>query len=219
MDNLMKKFFRSSMITSIILVILGILLVFQSEVTIITISYIIGGILIAIGVLAIIKFIQNTNNVLKNELDIVYGVVTIILGILIITHPQAIASVIPIIIGLGIIISSSTKLQYAFELKANENSLWKTTMALSIISTICGIILLFNPFKGAVLLTKIVGIFIVIYAILDIISTVTIKRNVTAIHSVIEGNVVDAEILEEEEAKEKKPRKKKKEKKSKKERE
>lgn len=199
MENLMKKFFRSSIITSIVLIVLGLLLIFQSEITILSISYILGGILIALGVLAIIKFIKNTNNLLKSELDIVYGVVTIILGILIIKNPEAIASIIPIILGISIIISSATKLQYAFELRANKNSLWKTTMVISIISTLCGIILLFNPFKGAVVFTKIIGIFIVIYAILDIISTTTIKKNVTIIHNAIDRNITDAEVLNEEE--------------------
>lgn len=199
MENLMKKFFRSSIITSIVLIVLGLLLIFQSEITILSISYILGGILIALGALAIIKFIKNTNNLLKSELDIVYGVVTIILGILIIKNPEAIASIIPIILGISIIISSATKLQYAFELRANKNSLWKTTMVISIISTLCGIILLFNPFKGAVVVTKIIGIFIVIYAILDIISTTTIKKNVTIIHNAIDRNITDAEVLNEEE--------------------
>lgn len=202
MEHLMKKFFRSSIITSIVLIILGILLIFQSEITILSISYILGGILIALGVLAIIKFIKNTNNSSKSELDIVYGVVTIILGILIIKNPEAIASIIPIILGISIILSSATKLQYAFELKANKNSLWKTTMVISIISTLCGIILLFNPFKGAIVFTKVIGIFIVIYAILDIISTTTIKRNVTIIHNAIDRNITDAEVIYEEEFRE-----------------
>ena len=207
MDKLMKKFFRSSIVTSTILIILGLLLIFQSEVTIMTISYIIGGILIALGVLAVIKFIQGTNKEGKSELDIVYGIVTTILGILIIMNPQAIASVIPFILGIAIIISSATKLQYAFELKANNNRLWKVTMLISILSTLFGVILLFNPFKGAVMFTKIVGIFILGYAILDIISTITIKRNVKIIHNAIEAVVIDADVVEEKE--ENKKRKKK----------
>lgn len=216
MDNLMKKFFRSSMITSIILIVLGILLFFQSEATILTISYIIGATLVAIGALAIIKFIKNTNNIEKNELDIVYGVVTIILGILVIKNPEAIASIIPIILGIGIIVSSATKLQYAFELKANANSQWKATMIISVISTICGVILLFNPFKGAVILTQIVGVFIIIYAVLDIISTYTIKRNVMEIHNALEGTIADAEVIEEDE-KEQNLKKKKRKRRNKKE--
>lgn len=196
MDSL-KKFFRSSIVTSAILIVLGVLLVFQSEFTIMTIAYIIGAILIAIGALAIIKFVQNINSNKKNELDIIYGLGTIILGILVIKNHQTIASIIPFVIGVGIIISSSTKLQCAFELKAKDNPQWKMTMIVSIVSVACGVILLFNPFKGAVIITQIVGAFIILYGILDIISTITIKKNVDAIHRAIEGNMKDAEVVEE----------------------
>lgn len=203
MDSLMKKFFRSSVITSIILVILGILLFFKSEATIITIAYIIGAVLIALGAVAIIAFIRNTNNILKNELDLVYGIVTIIMGVLVISTPEAIASIIPIIIGIGIVISSATKLQYSFELKACKNPQWKATMLVSIVSTICGIILLFNPFKGAVVITQVVAIFIIVYGMLDIISTFIIKKNVNEIHKAIEEEVSEAEIVIEADKEEK----------------
>lgn len=198
METLMKKFFRSSLISSIILMIIGVLLILQSEITIITISYLIGTLLIAMGAIAIIKFIKNINNVNREELDIFYGVVTIILGVIVVYNPEAIASIIPIIIGIGIIINSATKLQYAIELKQSLNSQWKTTIIISIISAVCGVILICNPFKGAVVIMQIIGGFIVAYSILDIISTITIKKNVAAIHNAIDGNINDAEVVEEE---------------------
>ena len=197
MDSL-KKVFRSSIVSSLILMILGILLFFQSEFTIMVIAYVIGAILIAIGSLAIVKFVQNINNKQKNELDIVYGLGTIILGILVIKNHQTIASIIPFVIGVSIIINSSTKLQFAFELKAKENPQWKMTMLTSIISVACGVILLFNPFKGAILITQVVGGFIILYAILDIISTITIKKNVEAIHKAIDGSLEEVEVISEE---------------------
>lgn len=198
METLMKKFFRSSLISSIILMVVGILLILQSEITIITISYLIGTLLIAMGAIAIIKFIKNINNIAREDLDIFYGTVTIILGIVVIYNPEAIASIIPIIIGIGIIISSATKLQYALELKENLNNQWKMTVIISIISAVCGVILICNPFKGAVVIMQIIGGFIVVYSVLDIVSTITIKKNVTAIHNAIDGNINDAEILDEE---------------------
>lgn len=207
MDNLLKKFFASSLLTSTILLLLGLLLIFQSEITIISISYIIGGILIALGILGIIKFIRSVNNEYKEELNIVYGVVTIILGILVIKNPEAIASILPIIIGIGIIINSATKLQYAFELRAANNNLWKSTLIISLISTVFGVILLFNPFKGAVFITKIVGILIAFYSILDIISTFSIRKNVIEIHKTIEETIIDADIVEEQDTEVKKEKK------------
>lgn len=211
MGNFISKIFKSSILGSIGLIVLGMLLVFQSEATIISISYIIGGILVAIGALAILRFIKNTKEKGKRDLDIVYGIVTIILGIIVIRSPHAIASIIPFIIGFIIIINSAAKLQYSFELKKNNNDLWKSTMILAFITTICGLILILNPFKGAEFITKIVGILILIYSILDIVSTITIKNTVNKIHNAIEENIVDAQIIEEETPKSNKKKRNKKE--------
>ena len=196
----MKTFFKSSICASIILMILGLLLIFQSEVTITTISYIIGAALIALGVLALIRFIKSAKNIteMNFNLDIIYGLVTVILGIVIITNPKAIASILPIILGIAIVINSASKLQYAFILKNDNNDMWKTTMIIAIVSAICGVVLLFNPFAGAVLIMKIVGIFIVVYSVLDIVSTVIIKKNVDEFKTVIDSvEVEEAEIVEE----------------------
>ena len=84
MEQIMKRFFRSSIITSLILLLLGILLIFQSETTIMMISYVIGGVLVAIGVLALIRYVNAGDSpAARNELDIVYGIVTAIFGIII----------------------------------------------------------------------------------------------------------------------------------------
>ena len=45
---------------------------------------------------------------------------------------------------------------------------------------------------------QIIGGFIVAYSILDIVSTITIKKNVAAIHNAIDGNINDAEVVDEE---------------------
>ena len=199
MESLIKKFFRSSLITSILLIVLGGLLFFKSEETLITISYIIGGVLFALGVMAFIRFVRNAKKEVNSELDIVYGVVTIILGYLTIKSPTTLASVIPIVLGVCIIISSATKLTYALELKRDKNQLWVMTLVVAIISAICGSALIINPFAGATAITQIVGAFIIVYAILDIVSTVTIKRNVTALTKAIQQNTIkDADIVAEE---------------------
>lgn len=202
MSELMNKIFKSSLFSSVGLAILGLLLIFQSEITIVSISYIIGAVLVALGALAAINYVKSkeTNN--RKEMDIVYGTVCIVLGILVICNPQGIASLLPFIIGLVIIITSATKLQYGVELKRQNSNLWKTTVILSIITMLCGVLLIFNPFQGAIFITKVVGILILIYAILDIISTISIKRTVNKLHKSIEQHIVEAEVIEETEEKE-----------------
>jgi len=195
--SIINIIFRSSILNSIVMAILGVLLIFQSEITIVSISYIIGAILVAIGTAAIIKYISFINSPAKNEMEIVYGIVTIILGIIVITNPKAIASIIPIVVGLIIVVSSAAKLQCSLELKKEKNEVWKSTLIISIITMLCGILLLFNPFKGAEFLAKIIGILILLYAILDMISTVSIKRTVKHIQKALEDGITEASVIDE----------------------
>lgn len=214
MNKFMEKIFKSSLLNSMALIILGLLLIFQSEATIVSISYIIAAVIILVGVVAGLRYIKNFKEDTRSELDLIYSVVCIVLGIVVIKNPQAIASIIPFVIGVVIIINSATKLQYSMELKENQNNLWKSTMILALITTVCGIVLIFNPFSGAVLITRIVGILILIYSILDIISTLSIRSTVKQIHDAVEETIIDAEIIEDKTNKKrtKKSKKNKKEK-------
>lgn len=218
MKEIINKIFKSSILGALSLVVLGILLIFESEATIVTISYVIGGILVAIGVLALLKFYKEVKDNDDNDtgMDLVYGIISIVLGIVVISNPKAVASIIPIVMGLIIILNSGTKLQYSIELKRNNNNLWKSTMVLSLISTLCGVLLVFNPFKGAAFLTKLIGFLILLYAVLDIVSTITIKSTVKKIKTAINEGIEEAKVIEvkEKQLETKKEKSKKKERKN-----
>lgn len=172
-----KKTMWPSLISSAIILVLGLLLFFKSSVTLIGISYIFGGLIIAIGVLAIIRFISNDYSDISNQLNIIYGIICLISGIFFIEKPEIIGSIIPVVMGIGIIISSSLKIQQSFNLKSLNSSYFFWSFVTALLSLICGVVLLFNPFKGAVIITKVIGIFLAIYAILDICNTIVLKKS------------------------------------------
>lgn len=171
-----KKTIWPSLISSAVILVLGLLLFFKSSATLMGISYVLGGIIIAIGVLAIIKFISNDHSDVSNQLNIIYGIICIISGIFFIEKPEVIGSIIPLVMGVGIIISSSLKIQQSFNFKNMNSSYFFWSFLTALLSLICGVILLFNPFKGAVLITRIIGIFLVIYAALDICNAIIFQK-------------------------------------------
>ena len=62
---------------------------------------------------------------------------------------------------------------------------------------------MFNPFTGAVLLTRIVGVIILVYALLDIISSLIIRKNVIKIQKALdEPTTNEAEVVEEKDKEE-----------------
>ena len=55
---------------------------------------------------------------------------------------------------------------------------------MSIVTLFCGIFLLFNPIDSAELLTRMVGIIIMVYATIDVLETTTFKRNIKKIEKI-----------------------------------
>jgi len=198
MSNFIMKYLKSSFLSSIGLTILGFLLFFQAEITIVSISYVIGGILVAIGTLALIRYINQLHKNVKNELDIIYGLGTIILGIVVISNPKAIASIIPFVLGIIMIISSSAKLQIGLQMRKDNNHTWVFTTITSLLTLMCGILLIFNPFAGAKFITKVIGILLLIYGIIDMISSILIKKaGKSQENKTKEAVIKEAEIIED----------------------
>ena len=171
-------------------------------------------------------FEKITSNI-KNDLNIVYGIVSLILGILVIVNPNAIAKLIPFIVGIIILINSAIKITYSIEAKDSGDEIWKSSLIMAIISLICGIIILFNPFETSVVVFKVIGAFIILYSILDLVYMFEVKKEVKNIEEdvddiknevketvkeiVNEPIEVDEEDIKVEDAKEEKEEKKDKE--------
>ena len=172
-----KKVIWPSIISSCILFLFGLLLIFYSSETLLMVSYTIGGILIALGILALIRFFRGEHTDIFNQLNIVYGIVCILAGAFFIKEPKLIGSIIPVVLGISIIISSSLKIQQSFFLKKMGSSYFVGSLVTALLSLLCGVVLVFNPFKSASLIMQIIGIFLVFYAILDIVNTILLKQS------------------------------------------
>lgn len=194
MEKVLKNFYKSTVITSILLFIFGLLLIFKSEIALFTISYVVGTVLIAIGIMGFIEYFTYKTSLAS--FYIIYGVISIILGVVIILKPDIIANMIPIVIGLGIIINSVIKLRYSLDLKQYGSDKWFLVMIAAIISTFCGVIITFNPFAGAVIITKMIGVFICVYSIIDIISMRNLKKDVKDIKDTIASPIYEGNAKE-----------------------
>ena len=176
--SIITKNFNATIISSIITIFLGILLFFQAENTLKMISYIIGIFLLVVGIASIIKTTTNKQVKLYINTSFMIGVFSSIVGFILLINPKLLTSILPFCIGGWMIISGALKIQTTFALKENLNDTWKKMLIYSIVVLALGIILIVNPFGGAVFATKIIGIFLIIYSIADIVGTFMIKKEV-----------------------------------------
>ena len=189
----LKSMFKTSIMVSILLILIGIFLLLNPETTLYVLSYIIGFLLIVFGLIPIISFFSNKENQNYLEFSFIVGVFSFILGLIVVIKPTLIGSIIPLMIGIWMIINGVIKLFYA--LSINRQSKATSSIILSFVIIICGLILIFNPFEGAVLITKVIGISIIIYSLLDLIECFTLRKSLKN-NNKTDEKVIDAKYIE-----------------------
>lgn len=171
----MNKIFNASIVTSVIILVLGIFLFIQPDTIIRLVSIILGGIILIPGITSLLDYFKN-----KYQPSLITGVVTILIGLILIINTELVASILPFILGIYFIINGINRLQYALEIK-KQNINYTPSLVFSILIILCGVLFIINPFGGALVITKVMGIFMIIYAVLDLTNSIIIKREMNDI--------------------------------------
>ena len=198
MENILstkvKKMSITSIIFSLIFIFAGIFLLLKPETAINIVCYVLGIILVLWGVVSIIQFFSDKNSTNYLSLSFIFGAFVFIFGIIILIKPTIIASIVPLLLGVWMIINGVTKLSYSLSIyKASKNIL---SIVGAILIVVFGVTLIFNPFEGAKGLVQIIGIALIIYSILDLIESFTIAFSLKKEADPTEGKIVEAQYKE-----------------------
>lgn len=186
----MNKIFNASMVTSVVIFVLGIFLFIQPDTIIRMISIILGGIILIPGVIALIDYFKN-----KYYPSLICGVITVIIGLILIINTKLVASILPFILGIYFVVNGINRLHYALSLrKINVN--YTTSLIFSLLIILCGILFIINPFEGALVITKVIGIFMILYAVLDLANFIVLKKEFHEENEKATPIVIEAEVEE-----------------------
>lgn len=176
MEKYIKRMRGAITMTSIGFIVIGLLLILKPASTLALISYVLGVICLFIGIVNVIKYFTNKNQDNLMDFGLVLGITCAFFGCIFLFIPEFVASIVPFILGIIIISNSVVRLQFSLNLRRYPNISWIRSFIASIISLFFGIVLLFNPFQGAVVITQIIGVIMILYAISDIIEFHTMNK-------------------------------------------
>lgn len=175
LEKILKKTGMSSLITSIIFAILGIILIMKPTETVKVIAVILGIMFILIGLYKIMNYIRNKGKYDFYNYDIAYGIIAIILGIVTVYYSNQIGTFFRILIGLWIIYSAIIRANLSFKLKNIASNVWIYSLIIALLMVSCGIFIICN--SGAIIMT--LGIVVLVYSILDIAESIIFLSNVS----------------------------------------
>ncbi len=176
MEKYIRKLSQISTITSIIFILVGIFLIIKPETTLSLISYILGIIILVNGIMNLIRYFSNRGTGDLFDFGFIFGIMGVVVAVIFISQPNMIASIIPLILGVWILVNGVVKLQFSMNLRNYQNASWSRSAVISSLNILLGIVLILNPFKGAIVITQIIGGFLILYAVLDLLESRTIKK-------------------------------------------
>lgn len=174
MEKFLKKAGWTSILTSIIFAIIGIIMIYNPATTMQFISTVLGVFFIVIGIIKLINYFIAKGNSSIFSNDMAWGIISIIIGLVVIVYSSTIESIFRIMIGIWIIYSGFTRLSLSFKLKDISHKTWMLVLILAVLMIIGGLYVTFYP--GALIVT--LGVIILIYSIMDLIESFIFMRNI-----------------------------------------
>lgn len=173
-ENVYNRMIIYSLITAILSILVGLVLIFLPAVSNKVVGIIIGVVILIFGINAVYKYFHRDGAKIYS-LNIVFGVLYSILGVVIILYPYSVMEFVTVCLGLFIIINGATKVNYGLWLKRGSEDSWLVTLVTGIFLVVLGIMVVFNPFS-AFTLTQLSGAFLIIVGILNVSDTILFKK-------------------------------------------
>ncbi len=173
MEKFLKKAGWTSILTSVILAIIGLVMIYNPDTTMQFISTVLGIFFIVVGMIKVINYFVSKGNSTLFTNDIAWGLIAIIIGLVTMIYSSTIESIFRIMIGVWIIYSGFTRFGLSFRLKDVNDKVWAFVLTLAVIMIIGGLYVTFYP--GALIVT--LGVIILIYSIMDLIEGFIFMKN------------------------------------------
>ena len=169
-----EKFLKRSswvdMVVSMVFVLFGLLLIVKPLEMMSVISILLGAVFIIIGFLKIVDYFTSKD---KEDYLLTMALISVIFGVIVLFCSYIISGIFRIILGIWIIASGIRNFQTSLVWKEVKSGLWTLTVVFAMLMIIAGIVVLVSD----TLALQIVGVIILIYAILDLITrAVFIKK-------------------------------------------
>lgn len=159
------------------MIIAGVLFIVFPSVSAVAICCAVGILLTLFGIVKIASYFSNDLFRLAFQFDLALGIFSVAAGVLIILHPGNIAAVMPVIIGVFVLIDGAMKIQTSHDAKLFGLVYWWGILIFGILSCVCGLLLILNPFEGASALMILLGISLIADGIQNLwITAYTVKN-------------------------------------------
>ena len=195
----LKKLKRNAFFVAIVYLIIGLIMLLNPTFVRDAVNYIMGVIAILYGLIYSINIYQKKDTELYGKFDLLGGILCISFGLFLIVNPDILISLIPFSGGVIIFMDAIVFIRHSISLKKVGYQKWWINLIISFIFLGFSIYIIVNAKEITDLLIRIIGLFLIIDALDDVIVTMLLSRKLKETVKdlkVIESKVEESNIIE-----------------------
>lgn len=164
----MLRYVKAGVLPSLTFLVLGVLLLVMPQTSLLWICYAFGAVVLVTGIVCLIQYARVRGSGFSAPFLLVGGVITAALGLFTLAQPQTVASFLPVVFGLFILVEGCSRIGAALDLARRKADKWWVLLLLSLLSIALGLLLLFNPFEAAVSAVMLCGVLLIVEGALSL---------------------------------------------------
>ncbi|MCD8120597.1 MAG: DUF308 domain-containing protein [Lachnospiraceae bacterium] len=165
----------NSFFASIVELVIGILLWVNPYGFISGIVKVLGIVLLVAGIWQIIEHFREAPEFAMRGTRLFWGLILALLGLFCLLRSgwfMHTLSILVVVIGIVLLVSGLMKVQWTIDLARVKAPRWGATAASAILSVLIGLVFIFNPFSTQAIMWQVLAAFLIVEAVLDILSVV-----------------------------------------------
>ena len=147
------------MLLSIAYIVIGMMLLVMPQTSLLWICYAFGAVVLITGIVCLVQYAP---------FMLVGGVITACIGVFTLVRPQVVASFLPVVFGIFIVVDGLSRIGTAIDLAKRKGQKWWLLLLLSLVSVALGVVLVLHPFDAAIGVTMLCGILLIVEGALNL---------------------------------------------------
>lgn len=174
MREILIRIKNLSLITIAAGFIIGIILLVRPDESVEFISILCGATVIMLGVGAWISYFTK----FRSTFLAILGTIAVVAGIILCVKYRSIISAVLFLFGIFVLVGGVVDLVSALEARKNDLKSWIISVVMAVIAIVLGLLVIINPFNSVMALTRILGAGLIVYAVMDLITFIQIRKMV-----------------------------------------
>ena len=163
-------------IMSALFCVIGLVLILTPETAFTWLGRLLGISIIVFGGIKLVGYFSRDLFRLAFQYDLAFGILLVVLGILTLSHPNDTMSFLAVLLGIPVLVDGLFKIQIALDSRRFGIRRWWLILILAVLTCSVGIVLVFRPAVGILVMTVFMGVSLLLDGILNLcVALFTVK--------------------------------------------